>query len=293
MSEVEEEELDSGDRLDSWLQQAEGTAVALSIGRIEVLLAELRQDVRYWDAAHSAAVCVHLANAVSVSRHAAAQQRVDARLLGSSRPGADDRPSAGRAAREGNGGNKIGLADEARLRLDLYGREVLPDSPEVSLVLARRRQVARQSFNEARAAREYLDLPAAGDTSDFELRRLVQEAENVAQALAPWGSRQAATLPAAHATPLTPDEINRCLAPAPPAAPPAGEASGSAQGAGLRQDFEVQSSPARVDWAEYWASEAAVTGERHRVDWDAHWAAEGSNDAAEVRPRRKGKGRRH
>ena len=271
-------------RLETWLQQAEGTSIALCLGRAEALLSELRVDAVRWDAAHASAVCVHLANAVAVSRHGAAQQRADARLLSVSWLGAEAQPSAGSAAREGTG---AGLADEVRLRLDLYGREVLPGAAAISRVEAKRRECARQSFGKARDAREWLELPARVSTSDFELRRLVTAAENVARSLAPWSQQPGANLPAAALTPLSPEELNRCVAPlppspatfsglrrqepaaasaeAPPATPAAAEAPSPSTVKGLSKPADWKArvragdeahDPYRVDWGEHWAAEA-------------------------------------
>ena len=287
-----EGEEETAARLETWLQQAEGTSIALSLGRAESLLSELRVHALRWDAAHASAVCVHLANAVAVSRHGAAQQRADARLLSVSWLGAEAQPSAGRAAREGTA---AGLADEVRLRLDLYGREVLPGSASSSRAEAERRELARQSFEEARQAREYVELPALVSTSDFELRRLVQAAENAARALAPWSQHLSANLPAGALTPLSPEEVNRCVAPLPPAAPAAEPpAAPAAAEAPAPTTFKGLSKPA--DWKARVGADTGVQ-DPHRVDWGAHWAAEADSgstsyelpDAAHAFARGKGK----
>ena len=134
------------------LQRVDRIRVADAVVRAESQLQEIRRGFHGLDNAHCELLLAYLASAVAVTRRGLAEARADSALLRQHRfgPVLDSRPSAGRAAREGDTGL---LADEVRLAHDLDGRPRAALGHAAEVIEATRRVNCRQTLLQARETR--------------------------------------------------------------------------------------------------------------------------------------------
>ena len=162
------------------LQRVDRIRVADAVVRAEAQLQEVRRGFHGLDPAHCELLLAYLASGVAVTRRGLAEARADSALLRQHRfgPVLDSRPSAGRAAREGESGR---LPDHVRLAHGLDGRPRAALGYAADVIEATRRVNCRQTLLQARETRLRVNrLDPEYIASEAEVREL-EEARVVAE----------------------------------------------------------------------------------------------------------------